>query len=141
MRILFLCTGNSCRSQMAEHFTRAMARTGQVKAASAGTDPVGVHPVAVQVMEEEGIEMSTASSDALSDTDLDAFDLVITLCGDARDSCPILPSGAKHLHWPLPDPAAAGGSPEQKLAAFRKVRDDIRSLLEDLLREPPGQNS
>lgn len=137
LRVLFLCTGNSCRSQMAEHFTRALATTGQVSAESAGTDPVGVHPIAVRVMQEEGIDMSEATSDALSDTDLGAFDLVITLCGDARDSCPVLPPGVQHLHWPLPDPAAVAGSPEQKLAAFTKVRDAIRSLVEDLLREPP----
>lgn len=137
MRVLFLCTGNSSRSQMAEHFVRALA-PGTVSASSAGTDPVGVHPVAIYVMQEEGIDLSEATSDALSDTSLQGLDLVITLCGDARDRCPVLPAGVRHLHWALPDPAAVRGNPEHKLAAFREVRDRIRSLVRDLLDQPPG---
>ena len=130
--ILFLCTGNSCRSQMAEGFARQLA-DGRYRIFSAGTEPKGIHPLAVRVMREIGIDISTQSSKGLDQIPLEVIDQVVTLCGDADEHCPKLNSSVKHTHWPIPDPAAARGSEEQVLALFRQVRDEIHKQVQALL--------
>ncbi|MEK7230012.1 MAG: ATP-binding protein [Candidatus Binatota bacterium] len=129
--ILFLCTGNSCRSQMAEGFARSLAPEN-VKIFSAGTEPKAVHPLAIKVMEEAGIDISNQSSKGLGTLPLENIDLVVTLCGEAQESCPTLSKNTEHLHWPLPDPALAKGDEETVLETFRAVRDEIRARIEKL---------
>ena len=101
MRILFLCTGNSCRSQMAEGLARSAAPNG-VAVHSAGTNPVGIHPLAAEVMAERGTPLDGHSSKSLAEVP-DSFDLVVTLCGDAAETCPTFP-GAEVIHWPMRQP-------------------------------------
>ena len=130
--VLILCTGNSCRSQMAEAFLRAAA--GDIlEVASAGTNPAGyVHPLAVQVMAECGFDLSSARSKSLAEFSPDAVDAVVTVCGGASEECPVYPTGVWRLHIGFEDPAAATGSEADKLAAFRRVRDAIRARFEAL---------
>jgi two-component system phosphate regulon sensor histidine kinase PhoR len=130
--VLFLCTGNSCRSQMAEGFARGMASNGD-RIYSAGTSPKGVHPLAIRVMREVGIDISTQHSKGLEAIPLDRIDYLITLCGDAAEQCPALKSQVKRIHWPLPNPALAVGDEQQILAVFRQVRDDIHSRVKAFL--------
>ena len=130
--ILFLCTGNSCRSQMAEGFARHYVN-GAVEIFSAGTEPKPVHPLAVQVMKESGVDISHQRSKAPDAVPLDQIDQLITLCGNAREQCPVLPLGAQRSHWPIIDPAQAIGNDAQVLAVFRQVRDDIRERVKKLL--------
>lgn len=133
-KIYFLCTGNSCRSQMAEGFARQLlGPTWQV--ASAGIEVHGVNPLAVQVMAEVGIDITDQTSKLIDPAYLRQCALVVTLCGDARDRCPVTPASVVKRHWPLPDPAQATGSPAEQLAAFRKVRDQIRQWTQDLANE------
>jgi arsenate reductase len=129
MNALFVCTANSARSQMAEGLARALRSFEAVM--SAGTEPTTVNPLAIEVMQEVGIDISAHESKALSPELLAWADVVITLCGDARDRCPLLPPGKKHLHWGIDDPAAAGGSRSEKLEAFRRARDAIRERLDN----------
>jgi two-component system, OmpR family, phosphate regulon sensor histidine kinase PhoR len=130
--ILFLCTGNSCRSQMAEGFARRLAINGH-RFYSAGTEPKPIHPLAVKVMKEAGIDISNQISKGLDAVPLERVDLLITLCGDAREICPTVPKIGARDHWPLPDPALARGDDEQILKVFREVRDAIRACVERLL--------
>ena len=128
-RILFLCTGNSCRSQMAEalvnHFLPA-----QWQAFSAGTRPSGVvHPLAIKAMAEEGIDISTNESTSTAAYRDEAFDWVITVCDHAAEDCPTWLAGGKVRHISFPDPAEAGGTEEAKMKVFRSVRDDIHQRL------------
>jgi arsenate reductase len=129
--ILFLCTGNSCRSQMAEGFARKFAPHGK-RIYSAGTVPKSVHPLAVEVMKEAGIDISQQRSKGLDSVPLDAVDQIITLCGDAEASCATIAKRVEHLHWPLPDPASASGDKEAVLQVFRQVRDDIKVRVQSL---------
>ncbi len=131
VRIYYLCTGNSARSQMAEYFTLHHAPAGTVQAASGGTDPQGVHPLTAEVMSELDIDLSRASSDLLDPDLLQKSDLVVTLCADARDSCPALPPQVSHRHWPLPDPA----SEPAKVENFRHAREQIEGYVISLLNE------
>lgn len=132
-RVLFVCTGNSARSQMAEGFARHLGRE-QVEACSAGMEPSRLNPVAVAVMQEKGIDVSRQRSKAF-DWDLARqMDVVVTVCGHANESCPVLPPEVKRLHWPLEDPAAARGTEAEILATFRHVRDQVESRVLDLLR-------
>ncbi|NLG84748.1 MAG: arsenate reductase (thioredoxin) [Firmicutes bacterium] len=131
-KILFLCTGNSCRSQMAEGFARAMAGD-RWEVYSAGLEPTGLNPRAVRVMREVGIDISGQSSKPIDPELLSKVDLIVTLCGDAADRCPLTPPHVRRLHWPLEDPARASGTEEEILARFRKIRDEIRRQLETLL--------
>jgi len=124
MRVLILCTGNSARSQMAEGLLRSMADEGST-IASAGTRPVGLNPLAVKAMQEIGIDISGQRSKSVAEFDGQRFDTVITVCDSAAENCPIFPGGTKRVHWSLPDPAAAEGSLEEKVAAFRGVRDQL----------------
>ncbi len=130
--ILFLCTGNSCRSQMAEAFAHHYAN-GATEFFSAGTQPKPIHPLAVRVMMEAGIDISDQRSKGLDAVPLDKIDHLVTLCDDAREQCPVVPLSAQRSHWPIIDPAQAAGDDEQVLAIFRKVRDDIRERVQQLL--------
>ncbi|MDK2887743.1 MAG: hypothetical protein PWP72_621 [Thermoanaerobacter sp.] len=131
-KVLFLCTGNSCRSQMAEGFARAMAQD-KWDVYSAGTAPAGVNPRAVQVMAEAGIDISGQKSKAIDPEILNSADVVVTLCGDAYESCPLTPPTVKRIHWPLEDPARAAGTEEEIMARFRAVRDEIKKRVAELL--------
>jgi arsenate reductase len=140
MRVLFLCTGNSARSQMAEGLLReAAARAGRAaEVASAGTIPKGLHPLTVTAMAEIGIDISGAESKHLDRFLAKPWDHVITVCDQAQESCPVFP-GARHMmHWSFRDPAAATGTDEQRLAAFRAVRDEIRDAVARFLQATPG---
>ena len=132
MRVLFLCTGNSCRSQMAQGLLQSLARSGAIDgdviARSAGTDPQGLNPLAVEVMAELDIDISDHESEHL-DRYVDCpFDQIITVCDRARETCPVLPAGEQH-HWSFDDPAAATGTKAERLPAFRRVRDEIAARL------------
>ena len=121
-KVLFLCTGNSCRSQMAEGFLRAL---GGYEAHSAGTNPSRVNPMAIEVMREIGIDISGQRSKDASEYLGTHFPYIITVCDRAREACPIFPGPSLRLHWSLPDPAAVTGNDEERRAVFRKVRDEI----------------
>lgn len=127
--ILFLCVANSARSQMAEGLARSMIDNG-VEIYSAGSEPTVVNPSAIRVMAEIGIDLSTHRSKAIDDVPLDRVGTVVTLC--AEEVCPVLP-GVETYHWPLPDPAAVTGDESDRLAAFRAVREQIRTRLEESL--------
>lgn len=128
--VLFLCTGNSCRSQMADGLINHDF-ADHIEAFSAGTEPHGLNPRAVQVMQEIGIDISTNSSDHISTYEGQAFDYVITLCGDANDKCPLFFGGVKRLHMGFDDPPKAKGTEEEIMAVYRRVRDEIRTRLGD----------
>ena len=128
---LFLCTGNSCRSQMAEGFARHLAPDTH-RVYSAGTSPRGIHPLAIQVMKEVGIDIAGQRSKGLEDIPLDQIQRLVTLCGDAGENCPTLPKNAEQIHWSLRDPALAHGSEQEILRIFREVRDEIRDRVERL---------
>jgi len=132
LRVLFLCTGNSCRSQMAEGFARHLGGD-RVEVLSAGIESHGKNPRAIAAMDEIDIDISGQESTRLSDDMLDGLDLVVTVCGHADEHCPVLPPGIRRVHWPLPDPAKATGTEEQIKTEFRAVRDDIRRRVEALL--------
>ena len=123
MRVLFLCVHNSSRSQIAEAFARALAPAG-VTVMSAGTEPTGVHPRAVEVMKEAGIDVSGQRSKHLREVPWAECDTVVTLCGEAAETCPTLPGHVRRVHWPMPDPSAVKG--DGQLEAFREVRDEVR---------------
>ncbi|HYG23927.1 MAG TPA: arsenate reductase ArsC [Verrucomicrobiae bacterium] len=128
--ILILCTGNSCRSHLAEGILRALAGDF-LDVQSAGSKPAGfVHPLAIQVMREIGIDISTHRSKHLSTFLQQAVETVITVCGNADEVCPVFPGQANRHHWGFNDPAHATGSDDEKLAVFRRVRDEIRAVFE-----------
>lgn len=124
-RVLFLCTHNSCRSQMAEGFGRLLL-SKEWDVLSAGLEPGQLHPMAVEAMKEVGVDISGQRSKMVTPEVISGVDLVVTLCGDARDRCPVLPPGAAHVHWAVEDPARAQGTEDQVMLAFRKARDTIR---------------
>jgi len=130
--ILFLCTGNSCRSQMAEGFARQLA-ANHYRIFSAGTAPKEIHPFAVQVMQEAGIDITKQRSKGLESVPLDSLDQIVTLCGDVDEQCPVLENRVERIHWPLPDPALALGDEQRILVIFRQVRDDIAGRVKALL--------
>jgi len=127
-RVLFLCTGNSCRSQMADGIINHDF-AGQIEAVSAGTDPHGLNPKAVQVLAEVGIDISNNSSDHISRYDGQDFHWVISLCDDADTKCPTVFGGIVRAHIPFEDPPRVTGSPEEIMFVYRKVRDQIREQL------------
>ena len=128
-RVLILCTGNSCRSQMAEGLVNNDL-AGRWEARSAGTRPAAaVHPLAVRAMAELGIDIAGAVPRHVDTLVGESWDLVITVCDSARESCPVFPHPVEQLHVAFPDPALATGSDEERLAVFRAVRDDIRRRL------------
>jgi len=130
--ILFLCTANSCRSQMAEGFARHLALDG-IEIFSAGTLPKAIHALAVRVMKEAGIDISGQRAKGIEAIPIETIDLLITLCGEAEEACPALAAKVERQHWPLPDPALAPGTEEEQLKIFREVRDQIRRHVEDLM--------
>lgn len=137
MRVLFLCTGNSCRSQMAEGWSRAL-HDGRIAAFSAGIAPHGLDPRAVRVMAEAGVDISEQRSQHVSEIlelhEIEPLDWVVTVCDHARESCPVFPGQAKVIHRGFPDPPALaeGLGEEDALEQYRKVRDQIRSFVQDL---------
>ena len=133
-RVLFVCTGNSCRSQMAEGWLRQMAGE-RFEVFSAGTHPAAaVHPLAVEAMREIGVDISGQRPKDVEQFVEQDFDLVVTLCDHARQSCPMFPGGKRREHWGFEDPAAATGTEEERMAVHRRVRDGIRERLEGWLR-------
>lgn len=131
-RVLFLCTHNSCRSQMAEGWGRRL-KSETMEVWSAGTEPGKVNPVAVRVMGESGVDISRHQSKHVEELIHIPFDFVITLCGDARDTCPIFPGEATRIiHRGFDDPSRAEGTEEEVLAFFRRVRDEIREYIEGM---------
>lgn len=127
-RVLFLCTHNSARSQMAEGLLRKMAGD-RFEVYSAGTEQTRVQPLAIEAMREIGIDISGHTSKTLDAFEGQSFDYVITVCDRANESCPIFPGGTERIHWSFEDPTAATGTDEQKLRAFRTVRDSIQQRL------------
>ncbi len=134
MNVLFLCTGNSCRSQMAEGWVRHLAGE-RIEAQSAGIESHGRNPRAIDVMREAGVDISAQESAKLTDRMMTLADVVVTVCGHADEHCPVLPAGVRKEHWPLSDPAKVSGSEDEIMAAFRESRDDIRGRLEDLIEQ------
>ncbi len=145
MKVLFLCTGNSCRSQMAEGWARHL-KSEAVKPYSAGIEKHGLNPHAVKVMAEAGVDISAQYSKTVAEIGSVRFDYVVTVCGQASENCPIFPGKAKVVHIGFEDPPKLTGSMpdgEEKLAVYRRVRDQIRTFVETLpgslnsdLREP-----
>jgi arsenate reductase (thioredoxin) len=129
-RVLFLCTHNSGRSQMAEGLLRALAGD-RFEAMSAGTEATHVRPLAIRAMRELGVDISGQESKTLDRYLREPFDYVITVCDDANEACPFFPGAANRLHWSFEDPSRAEGSEEERLAVFRSVRDRIRQRIED----------
>lgn len=128
--VLVLCTGNSCRSHLAEGILRAAAG-GLFQVASAGSKPAGfVHPLALQVMQEIGIDISSHRSKHLNEFLSQPVETVITVCGNADQACPMFPGQLNRHHWGFDDPAHATGSDEEKLVVFRRVRDETRRVFE-----------
>lgn len=138
-KVLFLCTGNSCRSQMAEGWARAL-KSDEVDAYSAGVAPCFVHPFAIRVMKEAGIDISSQYSKHIEDLDGITFDYVVTLCDYADEKCPYHPDQGKRIHRPFQDPIHARGTEAEIVAKFRSVRNRIRAFVERMPEnlESPG---
>ncbi|RME32521.1 MAG: arsenate reductase ArsC [Gammaproteobacteria bacterium] len=134
LRLLFVCTGNACRSQMAEGWARHLGGK-RVEARSAGIEAHGLNPRAVAVMAEAGVDIAGQQSTRLTPEMLEWADVVITVCGHADEHCPVLPPGTRKRHWPLEDPARARGDESEVMAVFRASRDVIRDQVRDLLEE------
>ncbi len=133
-KIMFLCTGNSCRSQMAEGITRILGK-GLIEPYSAGVMPSTIHPKTTQVMNEIGIDISNQTSKGIDDDLLHKMDMIITLCSSAEAMCPMTPPRIKRIHWSIDDPKSATGTEEEVLNAFRGARDEIRKKIEILVEE------
>jgi len=133
INILYLCTGNSCRSQMAEGWSRRLGGN-EFNADSAGIEAHGKNPRAIAVMQEAGIDISGQGSTIVSNEMLRQADIVVTVCGHADEQCPALPPGVKKVHWPLVDPAKAIGSEEEIMSDFRVTRDEVKRRVQDLLK-------
>jgi arsenate reductase len=130
--ILFLCTGNSCRSQMAEGWAKSFG-SPLFEIQSAGIEAHGKNPRAIAVMKEAGVDIAQQESTRVTDSMLEHADLVVTVCGHADEHCPVLPAGVKKEHWPLDDPAKATGTEAEIMEHFRASRDDIKQRVKDLL--------
>ncbi|MDG2380473.1 MAG: arsenate reductase ArsC [Pirellulaceae bacterium] len=133
--VLILCTGNSCRSQMAEGLWNHLGKDAW-QAFSAGSDPAGyVHESAIGAMHEQGLDIASNRSKNVNEFLEQPIDLVVTVCDNAKDSCPTLPGATTVLHWPFEDPAHATGSDEEKMEMFRRVRDQISDRIASYLNE------
>ena len=132
MNLLFLCTGNSCRSQIAEGWARALGGDWLI-VQSAGIEVHGKNPRVIAVMREAGVDIAAQESTKLTDAMLNEADYLVTVCGHADEHCPALPPGMRREHWPLTDPAKATGAEEEIMAVFRASRDDIRRRVAELL--------
>lgn len=133
-KILFVCTGNSARSQMAEGFARHYGK-GLVEASSAGLEPKGVNSLAIKVMAEKQVDISSQTSKALDLGTARKMDLVITVCSHAESRCPVFPPHVQRLHWPTEDPVWFTGTEEEVLEQFRKIRDEIKEKVQALIEE------
>ena len=127
-RVLFLCTSNSCRSQMAEGFLRHIAGD-RFEVFSAGVKPTQVNPLAIKVMAEAGIDISEHRSKSAMEFLGQQFDYIITVCDNAKQTCPVFPGKHEKIHWDLEDPAEAQGNEEERLSFFRRIRDEIKSMV------------
>lgn len=137
-RVLFLCTGNSCRSQMAEGTLRFLVGD-RFEVFSAGSKPAGhVHPLAIEAMRETDIDISKHESKSMAVFAGQPFDFVITVCDNAREACPHFQGAAQQLHWSFDDPAETQGTDEQKMRVFRRVRDEIRHRIRRFLEAHPA---
>lgn len=131
-RVLILCTGNSARSQMAEGLLRHSSESS-LEVHSAGTHPSTVNPLAIEAMREIGVDISAHRSKSVTEFEGCQFDTVITVCDHAAEHCPAFPGAPERIHWSLPDPAGVIGTHQERLAAFRNVRDDLERRLRGFL--------
>jgi arsenate reductase (thioredoxin) len=137
IKVMFLCTGNACRSQMAEGFAREFGK-GIIEPFSAGLMAAGLHPRAVAVMQEIGIDISGQKSKMIDEKLLRTMDVVITLCSNAEHACPWTPPGIKRLHWPINDPVGTMGREEKIMKEFRRARDEIGAKVEQFISGTKG---
>ena len=135
-RVLFLCTHNSARSQMAEGLLRHLAGD-RFEVASAGTEATRVHPLAIRAMQDVGIDIGAQHSKTVDALPGDPWDYVITVCDDANERCPLVPGRTTRLHWSFEDPSQARGSEDQRFGAFRRVRDQIHARITDWMATRP----
>jgi len=133
-RIIFLCTGNSARSQIAEGFARKLGK-GIIEAYSAGIAPVGINPRTYKVMEEIGIDIQDQYSKGIDEGLLKRMDIIVTLCSHAEERCPVTPPKIKRIHWPIDDPIRAIGTEDERMDNFRKIRDEIGERVKYLIDE------
>lgn len=133
-RVLFLCTGNSCRSQMAEGWLRHLGGE-QFEVVSAGTHPVGLNPYAVMVMQEAHVDISNHVSERVDPYLEQHFDYVVTVCDRAQENCPMFPGASSMQHWSVDDPAKAKGTYEQQLVVFRNIRDEIAERIRHFIKD------
>jgi len=136
--LLFLCTGNSCRSQMAEGWARELGKQygdDWLQVESAGIESHGKNPRAIAVMQDAMLDISAQESTTVTDEMLEQADLVVSVCGHADEHCPVLPAGTRKIHWPLDDPAKAEGTEEEIIKVFMASRDDIRRRVNELLND------
>ncbi len=134
LKVMFLCTANSCRSQMAEGWARQLGKA-LIEPYSAGLMAAGVHPRAAAVMREAGIDISGQKSKEIDENLLLKMDIVITLCGHVEATCPLTPPHIKRLHWPIEDPVGTRGTEEVIMKDFRRARDEIRDRINTFIRE------
>lgn len=132
-KIYFLCTGNSCRSQIADGLAKSILNSDEWEVRSAGIEAHGINPRAVKIMSEIGVDISQNKSEIIDIDYLNESDLVITLCGDALDNCPVIPKTVEHQHWGLEDPAKATGTEEEIMNMFRETRNEIKNRIEKLV--------
>ena len=138
VHLLFVCTGNSCRSQIAEGYARHLGQA-KVEVRSAGLEAHGKNPRAITVMAEDDVDISGQESTRLTTEMLQWADVVVTVCGHADEHCPALPPGTRKEHWPLEDPAKATGTEEEVLQVYRAARDEIRRRIERSLKGLAGE--
>ena len=131
-KILVLCTGNSCRSQIAEGYLRFLAGD-RFEVISAGLEPSVVNPRAIQAMQEDGVDISSHTSKDVDQFIGQKFDYIITVCDNAKEHCPFFPGQAERIHWSFEDPAAAKGTEAEILGVFRKVRDQIKNKIKEFI--------
>jgi len=134
MNILVLCTGNSCRSQLAEGYLRKFA-ADKANIYSAGIETHGVNPKAIAIMKEDGIDISNHTSNNVDEYANIDFDYIITVCDNAKEACPVFPSKAKKFHFNFPDPAKATGTEEEIMAQFKAVREMIKDYTQNFVKE------
>jgi len=134
IKVMFLCTANSCRSQMAGGFAKVFGK-GLLEVHSAGLFPAGVHRRAITVMKENGIDISNQESKSIDEDLLKKMDIIVTLCDNAEESCPWTPPYIKRVHWPIKDPVGTIGTEEEIMKEFRRARDEIKERVKKLIEE------
>lgn len=139
-KVMFLCTANSCRSQMAEGFAKEYGK-GLIEVYSAGLMAAGVHKRAAAVMKEAGIDISKQESKTISENLLKQMDIIVTLCSYAETLCPSTPPGIRRIHWPIKDPVGTIGSEDQIMYEFRRAREEIREKVRELIKEISAQRN